>query len=932
MLACAAYELDYSMRIATLRKFLQEHPDTPHANRVQSLIASAYFYEEDYEAALEAFAGTRPELLDKDECDDMTYRLAVCHLQTGNLQEAAIWFETLRSVSSRYAGDCVYYISYIRYTQRRNDEALEGFLSLQGNSKYARLVPYYIAEVYLAKNQPDKAEAVAERFLSAYPGDERAAEMYRVLGTAQYRFGKYREAMDSFGRYFDDADGGRRDAYYMLGMSCYECGAYGRAVASLAEATGENDALAQNAYLHMGLSYLQLADKTNARMAFEQAAASDADPELKEQAAYNYALCIHDTSYSAFGESVNVFERFLNDYPQSPYADKVSDYLIDVYMSTRSYEAALNSIERIKQPTAPILMAKGRILFQLGIQAFANTDFEEAADYFRNAERLAATLGTGGNELRGNALYWEGETQYRLGNMQRAAACFDSYLSAHADDKAGMAHYNLGYIAFHRQDYISAGSHFAGYIRLQRDGTEDKTVLADAYNRLGDCNMNVRRFDEARRYYAAAGQLGTSVGDYSYYQLALVAGVQKDYNGKVALLDSLALMYPSSPYNIDALYEKGRSYVQENNSAQAVVTFRELLDKYPESPLSRKAAAEIGLIYYRDNHYDRAIEVYRYVATQYPGSEEARLALRDLKSIYVETNRVDEFAELVGQIPGGTSFEPSEQDSLTYIAAEKVYIRGDIDTAKSSFVRYLQSYPDGAFMLNAHYYLALIADKQQDGDGVLEHSGRLLEYPDNPYSEEASLLHGVVLFNRQQYAEAMTDYKRLHAKAATASRRQTGALGVLRCAALLGDHVETINAATALLSESNLSPELQNEAFYYRAKAYLAQNVPQKAGEDLAKIAGDTRTRYGAEAKYLLAQQLYDAGDYAGAEKEVLDFIEQSTPHAYWLARSFVLLSDVYVAMDKKLDARQYLLSLQQNYREDDDIQLMILERLERLK
>ena len=119
---------------------------------------------------------------------------------------------------------------------------------------------------------------------------------------------------------------------------------------------------------------------------------------------------------------------------------------------------------------------------------------------------------------------------------------------------------------------------------------------------------------------------------------------------------------------------------------------------------------------------------------------------------------------------------------------------------------------------------------------------------------------------------------------------------------------------------------------YYRAKAYLNQNAPQKATADLQVLAKDTRTLYGAEAKYLLAQQLYDQGDYAAAEKEVLDYIEQSTPHAYWLARSFILLSDVYVAMDKKLDARQYLLSLQQNYQANDNIADMIKERLDKLE
>ena len=42
-------------------------------------------------------------------------------------------------------------------------------------------------------------------------------------------------------------------------------------------------------------------------------------------------------------------------------------------------------------------------------------------------------------------------------------------------------------------------------------------------------------------------------------------------------------------------------------------------------------------------------------------------------------------------------------------------------------------------------------------------------------------------------------------------------------------------------------------------------------------------------------------------------------------------MSDVYVAMGKDLDARQYLLSLQQNYQGNDDIESMIEDRLKKL-
>ena len=184
MLVCAAYELKDTKSIDKLRAYLDEYPDTPYANRIYALMASVYFFEGNYDAAMAMFNASRLDLLGNEERDDMTYRLATCYLKTGNVKEAAIWFETLRSTSKKYVADCTYYLSYIRYTQQRYDDALTGFLSLQDNEKYKALVPYYIAEIYLIKKNYDKAEIVAQNYLSAYPNNEYTAEMYRVLGDA----------------------------------------------------------------------------------------------------------------------------------------------------------------------------------------------------------------------------------------------------------------------------------------------------------------------------------------------------------------------------------------------------------------------------------------------------------------------------------------------------------------------------------------------------------------------------------------------------------------------------------------------------------------------------------------------------------------------------------------------------------------------------
>ena len=928
MLVCSAYELKDKNSITLLRNYLEQYPDTPYANRIYALLAAGYFYEEKYDEALALFNSAQLDLLGNEERDDMTYLLATCYLKTGNVKEAAIWFETLKASSKKYDNDCAYYISYIRYTQKRYDEALKGFLPLQDNPKYKALVPYYIAEIYAIRKNYDKAEIVAQNYLSAYPQNEHAAEMYRILGDASYHFRKYHEAINAFESYLERDASPRRDALYMLGLSYFQTGVYSKAAETLGEVTGANDALTQNAYLHMGLSYLQLAEKNKARMAFEQAAASNADMKIKEQAAYNYALCIHETSYSAFGESVTVFEKFLNEFPNSQYTEMVSNYLVEVYLNTRSYEAALKSIERIAHPGTRIMEAKQKILFQLGTQAFANASFEQAIGYFNQS----VAIGQYNRQTKADALYWRGESYYRLNRMTEAARNFREYLQLTEqtnNEMYALANYNLGYTAFHQKDYAQARNWFLKYIQLEKG--ENRTALADAYNRIGDCFLNERNFDEAKHYYAQAESMNASSGDYSFYQLALVSGLQKDYSGKITLLNRLAGKYPTSPYVINALYEKGRSYVLMNNNNQAIASFKELLSRYPESPISRKAAAEIGLLYYQDGNYDQAIDAYKLVNNKYPGSDEARLAMLDLKSLYVDMNRIDEFAALAASMPGNIRFDASEQDSLTYIAAEKIYGRGRIEEAKNSFNKYLQTFPEGSFSLNAHYYLCLIGKEQKNYDMILLHSGKLLEYPDNPFSEEALIMRAEVQFNLQQFADALASYKMLKEKATTADRRLLAETGMLRCAHLIKDDAETIHAATALLAEAKLTPELANEALYYRAKSYMNQKADKKALADLQTLAKDTRNLYGAEAKYLVAQQYYTAGEYAAAEKELLDYIERSTPHAYWLARSFVLLSDVYMAMDKKLDARQYLLSLQQNYHANDDIEGMIESRLEKL-
>ena len=925
---CKEYELRTENSIDLMEAYLKQYPDSRHANRIESMMASVYFEEGKYQEAIAIYRSCDLDALPDKERDEAALKLATAYLKVGHLEEAKVWFTLLKEVSKDYQSDAVYNLGYIDYVEGKYDKALKAFTSLQTDDEYDALVPYYIGEIYLLRGEYQKADEVASDYLRHFAGHKDEAEMKRVQGEARYGMKDYLAAVSSLEGYVNAVESPQRKSMYELGMGYYHTGAYLNATEMLGRTTLEQDALAQNANLHMGLAYLQLKERNQARMAFEQASIGDYDKAVKEQALYNYALCIHETSYSPFAESVTVFERFLNEFPDSRYRERVNDYLVETYMNTRSYDAALKSIAKISKPGPRIMEAKQKILFRLGTQAFANARFAEALQYFNRS----LEVGQYNSSVKADTYYWRGEANYRLENYRNAGQDLRRYLDLANNKRSqeyGLALYSLGYTEFKQKNYGSALNWFNRFVNGGMN--DNRQVLADAYNRMGDCNFYARNFDDARRSYDKAGQMDPALGDYSLYQEGFVKGLQRDYSGKIQTLNQLIANYQQSQYIDDALYEQGRAFVQLEDNANAIERFQLLVKNFPQSNMAPRAANEVGLLYYQDDRYPEAIAAYKEVIKNYPGSEEARLAQRDLKSIYIDLNKVDEYADFASTIPGGTNFDVNERDSLTYVAAERVYMRGEMADARNSFVKYLQTFPEGAFSLNANYYIGLIDYNQQNYESASAHLNKVLEYPDNKYSEEAMMMSAEMAYLAKDYAKSLELYKLLKDRTSTPERRQMAATGMLRSAAMSGDGEETILVATSVLADAKVAPELENEARHYRSKALVNAGQMQYAAEDWKVLAQDTRNVYGAEAKYRYAQYLFDEGKTTEAEKEVLNYLEVSTPHTYWLARGFVLLSDIYARLDRKLEARQYLLSLKQNYQADDDIAGMIESRLQNL-
>lgn len=929
MLVYSAYEQGRPNAVELLKDYLDVYPASRHADEVNFLIGSAHFGQGEYQKAIFWFNESNIDMLSPEQQEAYCFRLAYSLLQIWDMEKARGYFARIEQIGTKYREASTYYVAYIDYATGKYNNALVEFTRLKDLPDYKERSLYYITQIYFIQNKYEKVISEGKELLASYPDSENNSEVYRIMGNAYYHLGNEDQAINMLSKYVSSTDSPLRGDLYILGVCYYNKGNYSSAVNALGRTVRENDALSQNAYLYLGQSYLKLKDKNNARMAFEAAATSSFDKQVKEAAMYNYALLIHETAFTGFGESVTIFEDFLNDFPNSKYADKVNDYLVEVYLTTKNYQAALNSIDKIKHPSTKILEAKQDILFQLGTQAFTNMELDKAVDLFSRA----ISLGAYNLESRNDAYFWRGESYYRQGEYNKAISDYRTYLNntrQRNTDMYALAHYNLGYSYFKLKEYGEALNRFRQYVNLESN--QQTPAYADAYNRIGDCLFHNRQFAMAEENYTRAAQLQPSAGDYSVYQKGFLLGLQKDYKGKISVMDRLIREFPESQYVDDALFEKGRSYVLLDNNQAAAASFEQLMRDFPQSSLARKAGVQLGLIYFNDNQPEKAADAYKSVISNYPGSEEAKVALQDLKSVYIELNDINSFAAYANSLGGNVRFEVSEQDSLTYLAAEKLFMRGDNEGARRSLTNYLQTFPQGAFSSNANFYLASIAFAKKDLEEAKRLFSLVLESGDTKFREESWARKAEIEYLDKDYAAAMESFKHLQAVAENPENKEAAKLGLMRCAELIGQPQEALLAANDLLKEPKLSPEIMSEARYVRAKAYISLKQENKALADLKEISKDTRTIHGAEAKYLLAQLYYDNKDDKNAETVLMNFIENGTPHQYWLARGFILLADIYIRQGDDFQARQYLTSLQNNYKGDDEIAAMIEDRLGKLK
>lgn len=912
----------YERACALYADYASGNPASPFLAHALAGIADCHMLQGNYRTAAEDYASVPVSGLTPTQKGKLNFRRGLCLLCLEQPDAAGRFFtEATQYASTRPAAE--YYLGVIAFDARRWDDAERHFSRTDSRHAPGDRAPYYLAQIDFARGSWTKAVASSRSVLRTAQPDMQPA-MLRIAGESLCRLGQDSEGMEYLRRYLAVADTPQPSALYMVGVDDYGRREYGNAVDLLGRAVALSDdsRLLQSAYLFIGQALIHLGDNDAALMAFDKALKIDSgDPAVKEAAFYNYAVTRLQGARMPFSSSADILEQFLEQYPSGTYSGRVAAYLTEGYLALGDYAAALDRSRRIADPSPHMLALRQKALYGLGQTAMQQKDYNSAAQYLAEAANISAD-----KDMEAETALLQGMVEQARGNDAAAVKYFERYVNRRPANSPNVAlgNYRLGYALYNMGSYGEAEKVFRRALPMTEDA-----VRADILSRTGDVRLAAADYDSAADCYRQAIATWTPTADYPALQMARSYGYRRDYKAKLTALDDFTKNYPQSPLMPDAMLEMTQAQISLGDNDAAVATYRRLISAFPGTEQSRRAYLEMAMTLYDQGNVADAADAYRSLITLCPTSAEAANAATLLRYLYAGQGHADEYMSFMRSVDNAPAIDAADQESLAYESAvNALRMHGDA----SQLQRFIRD-----FTLSAHRpeALALLMSHAMDSDdrhAGESYAGEILEnYPDSRGAEAAMAVVAQSRHNGGDTEGAMAMWRQLADRTGDPGVAMHATAGMLRAAREMADAETAVAMADRLLDTGAAAADGISvaEIKYTKADALDAKGDTKAAVALWLEAAPLAADEFGARSAYRAADALADAGQASRALDVARQFTRSGSPHHYWLARTFILMSDIYRSQGKMYEAREYLLALRENYPGNDtDISAMIDERL----
>jgi tetratricopeptide (TPR) repeat protein len=921
-LVCALEQND-KVAVAAAEDYIELENNAPRVAMISFHLGEYYFRQKDYANAVKLYDKADISNLSNREIADLKFHEGYCYFTTRQFDNALPLFNAIRQMPKdpNYL-DANYYYGFICFYQKKYNEALEAFKVVETTPTYEKVVPYYVANIYLVQGQKDKAIEYAEAHLKK--GNQYYdAELRQLVGHGYYEKQEFAKALPFLEQYVNQSKKVNREDLYELSYCYYQTKDWNKAISGLKQLGGAQDSLSQNAMYLLGDAYLRTGQKANARNAFLFCSMNSSNPKQKEISKFNYAKLSYELGYQDV--ALTELQGFLQQYPNSEYAREGRELLVQVLAGTNNYRDALTLLDSLDHPSENARRLIPRILYGRATE-LVNDGMLLSAD-----ELLDKALKDPNNQsVLPFIQFWKGEIAYRLNKIDDATRYYLDYLKnpvSNGEVNPTHAYYNLGYCFLKKENYRQAQGFFEKVVRTP--SLNSSPVEQDAYVRDADCYYMNRDYRTALAMYNKVLDLSWPASDYATFQKAMIAGVN---NGKqkIDLLNTIARRYPGSSLSADVNMEIAGTYLAGEQYREALPYLKNVLRTPGADALKPKAYLQSGIAWYNLNNNQEALKQYDSLLRQYPNSPEAQDGLENAKAIYVEEGRSGEYVNFAKGM--GVEVSASQEDQLAYEEAEVQFNNGNFPAAAQRFEAYLAKFPDGKYSLEANYYKSEIYYSQKDWAKAVVGYAAVGDRAPNKFGEK-SLLQAATLyyFNLKDYANAEKYFSKLKDFASSEANKLEAMRGLLRSQYQLQKWPDAVANAKDLLNQKGISTDDRVLANMAIAKSYQANNQCETALQYFRTAAGLTKSAYSAEARYQIADCLFHSGQTKDAEKAAFEVINKSGSYEEWVTRAYLLLGDIYFAEKDYFNAKATYQSIVENAK-IEDLRLQAQQKLAQVK
>ncbi len=924
---CAYYLANCAVRLnqqnadLLMERFVEEYPTSTKRNTAFIDVADYYFENGKYAYAQKWYEKVDKSALARKELEQFYFNNGYTAFSTKQYKKAKKYLTKVEN-SKVFGSQAKYYIGFMAYEGDDYDSANAYFEQVNDQERYKEKLSYYQADLNFKLGKFSEAIKLAKEQIAVSNRSE-VSELSKIIGESHFNLEQYTEAIPYLNAYKGKKGKWSNTDFYQLGYAYYKQNNFEKAISEFNKIVTGNNALAQNAYYHLGESYINLGKKQEALNAFRNASQMIFDSKIQEDAWLNYAKISYDIG-NAYESAPQVLTEYLEKYPNSSFKNEIETLLIDSYITSKNYKEALKLLE--SKNSYDNKLAYQKVTFYRGLELYNEGDNQKAEVLFNKSLSEAQDP-----IFTARATFWKAEVDYNLTNYNEALIGFKQFkqqTNAETTPEMENIDYNLGYTYFKLKNYENATQYFKTFIATS---TQDKIRLNDAYLRLGDGYFVSSQYESAITAYENAIKLNEIESDYPAFQKAISIGYAGKYSEKIKALKQFITKYPKSNLRDDALYELGNSYVKENQINKAMEIYDTLTANYSTSPFVPKVLLRQGLMFYTARKNETALTKFKKVAGDFPGTSEAVQAVSTARLIYIDLGRVDDYATWVKQLDY-VEVTDVDLDNTTYESAEKQYLDNNSDKAIKQFNAYLNEFPKGIHVLQAHFYIAQLYNKKGLFENAAPHYKYVTDAAQSEFTEEALSRLSQFYLEKKSWQKAIPVLQRLEAVANFPQNRVFAQSNLMKANYQIDNYNQAVLYAEKVLESSKIDNKIKSDAQVIIARSAMKTNNEAKAKVAYENVALVATGETAAEALYFNAYFKNKAGNHEASNTTVQKLAKNFSGYKYYSAKGLVLMAKNYDALNDAFQATYILESVIQNFSSFDDVLAEAKEELSKIK